>query len=61
MKYTVYWVAGERDGETLGEFETENEAIKFARAFYDEHEDEFDPCCGGAGIADPEGNVVTDW
>lgn len=59
--YTVYWVAGDRDGETLGEFETEAEAIKFAREFEKEHKDEFDPSCGGVGIADPDGGEVVDW
>lgn len=59
--YVVYWTGGERDGETLGEFDSEAEAIKFAREFQKQHEAEFDPSCGGVGIADPDGNDVTDW
>jgi len=58
--YTVYWVAGERDGETLAEFSIEAEAIMFAKKFYEEHEGEFDPCCGGVGIEDERGRIV-EW
>ena len=60
-RYTVYWTGGERDGETIGEFDTEGEAIKFANDFYKQHEDEFDPVCGGVGITDPNGDIVEDW
>ena len=37
--FTVFFVAGAKDGETLGTFETEAEAIRFARQFQEEHED----------------------
>ena len=56
---TVFWVGGERDGETLKVFTNENDAINFAREFYDNHEKEFDPVCGGVGIVDDEGNEIT--
>ena len=59
--YIVHWVGGARDGETLAEFDDEYEAIKFARKFSEEHEEEFDPFCGGVGINNPDGNVVEDW
>ena len=58
--YTVFFVAGERDGETLGEFDTITEAIKFAQEFQEQHKNEFDDLCGGVGIADPDGNEV-EW
>lgn len=58
--YTVYWIAGERDGETLAEFASEAEAIMFAKKFIEEHEDEFDAFCGGVGIEDERGGVL-EW
>lgn len=58
--YTVYWIGGDRDGETLAEFDDENDAIRFACRFHDDHEDEFDPVCGGVGIDGPDG-AVSDW
>lgn len=60
MKYMVYWVAGKRDGEILGEFESEREAIAFASSFYAIHEEEFDSCFGGVGIEDENGKEV-EW
>lgn len=59
--YTVYWTGGENDGKTIAGFDSEAEAIKFAKDFYKQHEDEFDPVCGGVGIADPNGDIVADW
>lgn len=61
--WTVYWVGGERDGEVLHaySFTDRIDAERFARDFYREHEDEFDPCCGGVGIEDEDGNVDMDW
>lgn len=56
----VYFVGGERDGEVIGRFDTEAEAIKFARKFEKEHEDEFDELCGGVGISNPNGEPV-EW
>lgn len=58
--FEVYWIGGEKDGQTVGRFETEREAIKFANAFWKDHEEEFDPVCGGVGIVDPDGAVV-EW
>ena len=58
--YTVFWVAGKRDGQELGNFETEREAIKFAKEFLNEHEEEFDPVCGGVAIADGDGKII-EW
>lgn len=58
--YTVFWVAGERDGETLGEFDTEQETIKFAEEFQKQREGEFDNLWGGVGIADPDGEEI-EW
>lgn len=57
-KYVVYWVGGEKDGETLREFDTELKAIEFAKEYRKEHEDEFDPTWGGTGIVrmDDHGN-----
>ena len=59
--YTVFYIGGERDGETLFTTDNENEAIKYARKFYDEHENEFDSVCGGVGIVDEKGKDVIDW
>ena len=58
--YTVFWIAGVRDGETLGEFETEKDAVDFARRFFSKHKTEFDPCCGGVGIVDADGTPI-EW
>ena len=57
--YTVYTVGGEIDGTVIGTFETESEAIKFARDFVKENV--FDDLCGGVAIEDESGNVVIDW
>ena len=48
--YVVFWVGGDRDGKTLGEFNRERDAISFAKKFHAEHEEEFDELCGGVGI-----------
>lgn len=60
MKYTVYLVAGKRDGEILGEFGNEREAIVFADNYFAKHEAEFDPCFGGVGIQDENGKEI-EW
>lgn len=60
MEYTVFYVGGERDGETLYVTESEIEAIAFARKYSKEHEDEFNPVWGGVGIVDKEGNPI-EW
>lgn len=59
-KHEVIWIGGERDGETLGTFETFREAELFANLQQEEHKDEFDPVCGGIGIIDPDGGLV-EW
>lgn len=56
--FTVYWIGGSRDGETIAEFESEYDAEKFAAEYYDEHEDEFDPVCGGVSVMDSDGDLV---
>lgn len=61
VKYEVYWVGGELDGKVVGTFDTENEAITFARKFYSEHEKEFHSVWGGVGISDTNGKEVVDW
>jgi len=60
-KYKVYVTGGSNDGALLGLFDSENEAIKFARAYTAEHETEFDPVCGGLMIQDSDGNVIEEW
>lgn len=56
--YTVFWVGGKRDGETIGTFDDEREAAEFAEHFFYEHEEAFDPVCGGVSICDELGNDV---
>lgn len=58
--YTVYWIAGEKDGEILATFHDENDAIKFAKETYKQHEDEFDEVWGGIGIDDKAGRTI-EW
>lgn len=53
-RYTVFWIGGERDGETLFEYNDLDDAIASTNEFYTEHETEFDPVCGGVGICDNE-------
>ena len=52
IKYIVFWVGGNRDGEILKTFDMLNDAIKFADSFWKDHESEFDPMSGGVGIND---------
>jgi hypothetical protein len=59
-QYKVYWIGGDRDGELVGIFEDEWDAQKFAKAFHEEHQDEFDPTWGGVGITGPKGEDV-EW
>lgn len=59
-QYRVYWIGGDRDGELVGIFEDEWDAQKFAKAFHEEHESEFDPTWGGVGITGPQGEDV-EW
>ena len=65
MKYEVFWVAGERDGEVLKTFDNIDaisslQAIDFAEEFLREHEEEFDPWCGGVAIIDENGKAL-EW
>lgn len=60
-EYSVLLVGGDRDGEKLGSFTDELDAIRFARQYAADHESEFDPVCGGVAIVDALGNTVTDW
>lgn len=58
--YDVFCIGGEKDGETIATFATEREAVEFAKKYTAEHETEFNPCWGGVGITDQEGNDV-EW
>ena len=61
-RYEVFWVGGERDGETLFEADNEADAINKALELSQEHEDEFDPQFGGIAIVDRLTNrEVVDW
>lgn len=60
-KYIVFFVGEPKDGETLATFEHELDAIEFARKYWQEHEQDFDPTWGGVSITDPEGNIVENW
>ena len=59
--FTVFWVAGKRDGETLYETDDKYDAQKFAKKFYAEHEEEFDTFCGGVAIVDNKNDLDIDW
>lgn len=57
--YGVYWCGGDRDGELLGMFDSENSAFEFSAAFEAEHESEFHPCWGGTFIVNEStGKIV---
>lgn len=58
--YTVFWVGGELDGKTIATFDTEREAIKFAKGFFENHENEFHAVWGGVAIVDPNDKLV-EW
>lgn len=61
-RYEVFWVGGDRDGETLFEADNEADAINKALELSQEHEDEFDPAYGGIAIVDRLTNrEVVDW
>ena len=61
VTYEVFWVGGKRDGEVLKTFDDEWDAIQFARAFMEDHEEEFEPCYGGVSINASDGHEVIDW
>ena len=54
MKYIVYLVGGDRDGETIGTFDNERDAVLFAQDFCKEND-------SALGIVDENNNVVIDW
>jgi len=58
VKYSVLWLGGDRDGETLGEFDNLEEAKSFAEKFRAEHEQEFDHYWGGVAVVDDMGLTV---
>ena len=63
--FKVFFVSSDNkgehtDGETLATFDNERDAIAFAERFWNENEERFDPMCGGAAIADENGNIV-EW
>lgn len=53
-RYTIFWIAGERDGETLYETDDYAKAMNKVYEFGKKYIDEFDPVCGGIGIFDNE-------
>lgn len=58
MKYIVYWIGGKRDGEVLAEFFTEAEAVNYAKTFYNDYIDQFQPGIGGVGVLDENFNLI---
>lgn len=62
VRYTVFITGGDQDGKEIGWFDDEMAAIKFAKAYTEAHEDEFDLVCGGVAISDNQTNeILTDW
>lgn len=59
-RYQLYWSGGEKDGFLIKTFDSDWEAERFGSAYYDEHEEEFDPVCGGLFIIAPDGSTV-EW
>lgn len=62
MTYDIFWIGGERDGEVLATVEADEKhaaykAEQIAEKLRREHEDEFDPLCGGIGITEPDGSI----
>ena len=51
-RYYAIWVAGNNDGKVLASFDDFEKIKNFARDFYRDHEDWFDPDCGGVAIFD---------
>lgn len=58
--YTVWIVSGPHDGEMLGKYEEVYDAIVAATTYSREHEEDFDPVCGGLMILDGNGDTV-EW
>lgn len=59
--FEVIWVGDPWDGQLLGSFKYENDAIKFAMIMCNAFDDVFDPCWGGISIISSDGDVVMDW
>lgn len=59
-RYQLYWTGGDKDGFLIKTFDDEWEALRFGNKYYSEHEDEFDPVCGGLWIQAPDGSTV-EW
>lgn len=56
--YTVILVGGDRDGEELGYFKTERDAVTYAHVYLVNHEADLHTVWGGLMILDPEGKEV---
>lgn len=56
--YRVYWVGGEKDGQPVAYFDREADALHFAEKYSAEHEEEFDPVCGGLMVINPDGENI---
>ena len=57
--WKVYHIGGEHDGEEIGYFEKETDAINFARNYCKKWDDE--PDFMGVSIYDKDGNEVVNW
>ena len=60
-KYSIFWVAGERDGEILFQTDDKADAINKAYELSEKYEEEFDPLCGGIAIFDEEKGEIIEW
>lgn len=58
--FTVFLIGGTSDGAELGQFETEREAVAFAKKYGEEHIEELEPVWGGIGIVDGHG-IPVEW
>lgn len=58
MKYTVFVFGGEKDGMSIGTFETLNEAKKRAKDFYIRNIDTVDELWCGIEIFDENDNQI---
>ena len=62
VRYSVFITGGNDDGKEVGWFDDEQQAIKFARAYMEDHESELDTVCGGIAISDNKTNeLVENW
>lgn len=60
-RYTAFVVGGEKDGMSIGSFNTLDEAIKFAKDFGRRHIAEFDVTWGGVAIFDETDEQIVEW